>query len=137
MYYRRSAQQEHGAPCLLHDPVGVVAAALQQQGQPLAALLLRPREAKKDWLGRLLDLLLGWFTEYVRLISLHKGGPAKITSAMGDPDSPILTVTGWSAEGVDMLAMATKLGADRALDKAAMRTDLVSTVSGMLAAARR
>ena len=25
-----------------------------------------------------------------RLISLHKGGPAKITSAMGDPDSPIL-----------------------------------------------
>src|SRR6185312_11971160 len=27
----------------------------------LAALLLRPREAKKDWLGRLLDLLLGWF----------------------------------------------------------------------------
>src|SRR6476620_5660341 len=37
------------------------------------------------------DLLLGWFQEYVRLISLHKGGPAKITSAMGDPDSPILT----------------------------------------------
>ena len=22
---------------------------------------------------------------------MHKGGPAKITSAMGDPDSPILT----------------------------------------------
>jgi AcrR family transcriptional regulator len=37
------------------------------------------------------DLLLAWFEEYVRLISLHKGGPAKITSAMGDPDSPILT----------------------------------------------
>jgi CheY-like chemotaxis protein len=50
---------------------------------------------------------------------------------------PILTITGWRAEGVDMLAMATKLGADRALDKAAMRTDLVSTVTGMLAAARR
>jgi hypothetical protein len=32
-----------------------------------------------------------WFEEYVRLISLHKGGPAKITSAMGDPNSPILT----------------------------------------------
>ena len=32
-----------------------------------------------------------WFTEYVRLISLHKGGPAKITSAMDDPDSPIRT----------------------------------------------
>jgi CheY-like chemotaxis protein len=50
---------------------------------------------------------------------------------------PILTITGWRAEGVDMLAMATKLGADRALHKAAMRTDLVSTVTGMLAAARR
>ena len=37
------------------------------------------------------DLLLGWFQEYVRLISMHKGGPAKITSAMGDPNSPILT----------------------------------------------
>jgi AcrR family transcriptional regulator len=35
------------------------------------------------------DLLLGWFQEYVQLISLHKGGPAKITSAMGDPESPI------------------------------------------------
>jgi AcrR family transcriptional regulator len=35
------------------------------------------------------DLLLGWFQEYVRLISLHRGGPAKITSAMNDPDSPI------------------------------------------------
>jgi AcrR family transcriptional regulator len=37
------------------------------------------------------DLLLAWFQEYVRLISMHKGGPAKITSAMGDPDSPIHT----------------------------------------------
>ena len=37
------------------------------------------------------DQLLAWFEEYVALISLHKGGPAKITSAMGDPDSPILT----------------------------------------------
>ena len=37
------------------------------------------------------DVLLRWFEEYVALISLHKGGPAKITSAMGDPDSPIQT----------------------------------------------
>ena len=37
------------------------------------------------------DLLLGWFESYVALISLHKGGPAKITSAMGDPTSPIST----------------------------------------------
>ncbi|GAW51743.1 MULTISPECIES: TetR/AcrR family transcriptional regulator [unclassified Nocardioides] len=37
------------------------------------------------------ELLLRWFEEYVALISLHKGGPAKITSALGDPSSPILT----------------------------------------------
>ena len=36
-------------------------------------------------------LLLTWFDEYVRLISVHKGGPAKITCAMGDEDSPIRT----------------------------------------------
>src|SRR3954464_5436851 len=37
------------------------------------------------------DLLLAWFETYVGLISLHKGGPAKITSAMGDEKSPIVT----------------------------------------------
>ena len=37
------------------------------------------------------ELLLRWFDDYVALISLHRGGPAKITSAMGDPNSPILT----------------------------------------------
>ena len=37
------------------------------------------------------DLLLAWFESYAGLISLHKGGPAKITSAMGDPESPIHT----------------------------------------------
>jgi AcrR family transcriptional regulator len=37
------------------------------------------------------EVLLAWFEEYVSLISLHKGGPAKITSAMGNPDSPIRT----------------------------------------------
>jgi len=36
------------------------------------------------------DLLVAWFGAYVALISLHKGGPAKITSAMGDPASPIV-----------------------------------------------
>jgi AcrR family transcriptional regulator len=35
------------------------------------------------------DVLLHWFGSYVELISLHKGGPAKITSAMGDDASPI------------------------------------------------
>lgn len=37
------------------------------------------------------ELLLAWITEYVALISVHRGGPAKITSAMGDPGSPILS----------------------------------------------
>ena len=37
------------------------------------------------------SVLLHWFEEYVRLISLHKGGPAKITGAMGDDTSPIRT----------------------------------------------
>jgi AcrR family transcriptional regulator len=36
------------------------------------------------------DLLLGWFETYVRLISAYRGNPAKITSALGDPDSPIV-----------------------------------------------
>jgi AcrR family transcriptional regulator len=35
------------------------------------------------------EVLLHWFEQYVALISLHKGGPAKITSAMGDESSPI------------------------------------------------
>jgi AcrR family transcriptional regulator len=39
------------------------------------------------------DFLVGWFEVYVALISLHKGGPAKITSAMGVEDSPIATKT--------------------------------------------
>lgn len=37
------------------------------------------------------DLLLGWLRSYVGLITLHRGGAAKITSALGDPDSPIRT----------------------------------------------
>jgi AcrR family transcriptional regulator len=41
--------------------------------------------------GSARDLLLTWFDEYVRLISQHKGGAAKITGAMDDPTSPIRT----------------------------------------------
>lgn len=37
------------------------------------------------------DLLVNWFEEYVGLISQHKGGPAKLTSAMEDESSPIRT----------------------------------------------
>ncbi|HWI42314.1 MAG TPA: TetR/AcrR family transcriptional regulator [Nocardioides sp.] len=37
------------------------------------------------------DVLLGWFTTYVELLTSHKGGAAKITTAIGVPDSPIRT----------------------------------------------
>ncbi|MCL8023918.1 TetR/AcrR family transcriptional regulator [Nocardioides bruguierae] len=35
------------------------------------------------------ERLLAWFDEYVRLIAVHKGGPAKFTVALGDEGSPI------------------------------------------------
>jgi AcrR family transcriptional regulator len=37
------------------------------------------------------EFLLAWFEAYVGLITVHKGGPAKITGAMGNTDSPIAT----------------------------------------------
>jgi len=37
------------------------------------------------------ELLLRWFEQYVELISVHKGGPAKITLAMEDDTSPMRT----------------------------------------------
>ena len=68
------------------------------------------------------DLLLAWFEAYVALISLHKGGPAKITSAMGDSGSPIATkcqtlatATGRVVERLDVRARparAHRAGAD-------------------------
>ena len=35
------------------------------------------------------ELLDRWLVTYAELISLHRGGPAKITAAMVQPDSPI------------------------------------------------
>jgi AcrR family transcriptional regulator len=101
------------------------------------------------------DLLLAWFEEYVRLISLHKGGPAKITSAMGDPDSPILTKCqvlsrasdrvvarlreeGALKEDVDSLQLCRLVGgvatvADQAdLDEAAVRPLLEVVADGVV-----
>ena len=37
------------------------------------------------------ELLLRWFERYVELISVHRGGPAKITRAMEDDASPMRT----------------------------------------------
>ena len=66
------------------------------------------------------DLLVNWFGEYVGLISQHKGGPAKITSAMGDPDSPIQTKC-------QVLATANGRVIDRLRDEGALR-DGIDTV---------
>jgi len=63
------------------------------------------------------DLLLQWFEEYVALISLHKGGPAKITCAMGDPDSPIRTKC-------QVLRGAHDRIIDRLRDEGALRDDV-------------
>ncbi len=62
------------------------------------------------------DLLLEWFVTYVALISLHKGGPAKITSAMGDPESPILSKC-------QVLARANERVLERLADEGALRPD--------------
>ena len=101
------------------------------------------------------ELLLGWFEAYVALISLHKGGPAKITSAMGDPASPIsskcrtlvaaadrvaerLHAEGALREGVDGLQMCRLVGgiaavADQGeLDPPAVRPLLEVVADGML-----
>jgi AcrR family transcriptional regulator len=63
------------------------------------------------------ELLLAWFSNYVGLISLHKGGPAKITSAMGDPDSPI-------SHKCQVLAGATGRVLARLRDEGALRPDV-------------
>ncbi|QIG45538.1 TetR/AcrR family transcriptional regulator [Nocardioides anomalus] len=101
------------------------------------------------------DLLLAWFEQYVALISLHKGGPAKITSAMGDPDSPIntkcqvlasaservvgrLREEGVLKQGVDTLQVCRLVGgvatvADQAeLDQAAVRPMLEVVADGLV-----
>ena len=101
------------------------------------------------------DVLLGWFEAYVALISLHKGGPAKITSAMGDERSPIATkcqaLTGATdrvvarladegaiRDGVDSVQMCRLVGgvatvADQGdLDAVAVRPLLEVVADGML-----
>lgn len=101
------------------------------------------------------EMLIGWFERYVALISLHKGGPAKITSAMGDPDSPIvskcqtlahaadqvvsrLTALDAVRPGVDAVQMCRLVGgvaaiADQGgLDATAVRPLLAVVADGML-----
>ena len=65
-------------------------------------------------------LLINWFERYVELISQHKGGPAKITSAMGDPESPIMSKC-------QVLAMANDRVIERLREDGALR-DQVDTI---------
>jgi len=101
------------------------------------------------------DLLVAWLRAYVQLISLHKGGPAKITSALGDEKSPIVSkcrtltsaadrVVGHLAEegalrpGVDAVTMCRLVGgvavvADQSdLDEGAVAPLLDVVADGML-----
>jgi AcrR family transcriptional regulator len=101
------------------------------------------------------ELLVGWFEDYVALISLHKGGPAKITCAMGVEDSPIRTkcevlrgagdqvleqlrTEGALKDGVSALHVARLVGgiatvADQGeLDAAAVRPMLEVVADGLL-----
>jgi AcrR family transcriptional regulator len=63
------------------------------------------------------DLLLSWFEDYVRLVSVHKGGPAKITGAMGDEASPIRTKC-------EVLQSASERVLDRLRAEDALRDDV-------------
>ena len=71
----------------------------------LAAILLQPRGAEKDWLGRLLDALLGWFftmfnwtfrrgtNAYAGLVSRALRGSAVILGVYGG----LLLLTWWTS----------------------------------------
>jgi len=65
------------------------------------------------------ELLIAWFMTYAALISLHKGGPAKITSALDDPESPIRTKC-------QVLKRATDRVVDRLRDEGALRPGVES-----------
>jgi AcrR family transcriptional regulator len=65
------------------------------------------------------ELLLAWLRAYVALVSLHKGGAAKITSAMGRDDSPI-------SPKCQVLTRATDRVVDRLSADDALRPDVTS-----------
>ena len=67
--------------------------------------------------GSTRDVLLAWFEAYVALISLHKGGPAKLTTAIGDPDSPIRSKC-------QALADANRKVLDQLADRGDLRDDV-------------
>jgi len=62
------------------------------------------------------EILLRWSEEYVALITMHKGGAAKITCAMDDEKSPIVTkcqvLRGANQQVIDKLAGDLRPGVD-------------------------
>jgi AcrR family transcriptional regulator len=62
------------------------------------------------------DVLVGWLGTYVTLVSTYKGNPARITAAMGDPNSPIVTkcqvLAGANQRVIDHLGPALRDEAD-------------------------
>ena len=108
--------------------------------------------------GSARELLLRWFEQYVVLITVHRGGAAKITGAMEDESSPIATkcrvlrgansqviekVGGELRPGVDSLQFARLVGgvatvADQgSLPMEAVRPMLEVLVDGLLAESGR
>lgn len=62
------------------------------------------------------EVMLGWLETYVDLISTYKGGPAKITAAMGDDESSLLAkcqiLIGANQRVIDFLGPALRPDAD-------------------------
>jgi AcrR family transcriptional regulator len=75
------------------------------------------------------DVLLAWFETYVELISLHKGGPAKITSALGDESSPI--VTKWRTLTAAADRIVERLDAEDALRDSVDAVQMCRLVGGV------
>ena len=63
------------------------------------------------------ELLVSWFQDFVTQITLHRGGAAKITAAMGKQDSPI-------AHKCQVLAGANQQVLDRLVEEGALPDDV-------------
>ncbi len=63
------------------------------------------------------EVLLGWFRTYVARISRNKGGPVKLTTAMGNADSPIFSKC-------ELLRLANERVLDRFRTEGVLRRDV-------------
>lgn len=71
------------------------------------------------------EVLLGWFEAYIALISAYKGSPAKLTSALGDPASPMRTKC-------EVLTAANQRVLDRLSGEGALRPGVEAIQVGRL-----